>query len=135
MCILSSSLSGPRYQLRFSLAGSTILSIAYGLEVLPENDPYILAAEAGLCSLAKAAVPGAFLVDSIPPLKYIPGLSKSILKTVWLTKEGQSFSDWFPGSQCMICLPVVKLMVPRCNIQAQGEGVAAIFEDDERNAL
>ncbi|KAK0440601.1 cytochrome P450 [Armillaria borealis] len=55
------------------LAGSTILSIAYGLEVLPENDPYILAAEEGLCSLAKAAVPGAFLVDSIPLLKYIPG--------------------------------------------------------------
>ncbi|KAK0234561.1 cytochrome P450 [Armillaria nabsnona] len=55
------------------LAGSTILSIAYGLEVLPENDPYILAAEAGLCSLAKAAAPGAFLVDSIPLLKYIPG--------------------------------------------------------------
>ncbi|KAK0452985.1 cytochrome P450 [Desarmillaria tabescens] len=60
------------------LAGSTILSIAYGLEVLPENDPYILAAEAGLYSLAKAAVPGAFLVDSIPLLKYIP--------------------DWFPGA-------------------------------------
>ncbi|KAG7440108.1 cytochrome P450 [Guyanagaster necrorhizus] len=60
------------------LAGSTILSIAYGLEVRPENDPYVLAAEAGLCSLAKAAVPGAFLVDSIPLLKYIP--------------------DWFPGA-------------------------------------
>ncbi|KAK0486576.1 cytochrome P450 [Armillaria novae-zelandiae] len=60
------------------LAGSTILSIAYGLEVLPENDPYIFAAEAGLCSLAKAAVPGAFLVDSVPLLKYIP--------------------DWFPGA-------------------------------------
>ncbi|KAK0200298.1 cytochrome P450 [Desarmillaria ectypa] len=58
------------------LAGSTILSIAYGLEVLPDNDPYILAAEAGLCSLAKAAVPGAFLVDSVPLLKYIPDWSQ-----------------------------------------------------------
>lgn len=60
-----------------SLAGSTILSIAYGLKVLPSNDPYIEVAEAGLFSLAKAAAPGAFLVDSLPFLKYVP--------------------DWFPG--------------------------------------
>ncbi|KAK0187278.1 cytochrome P450 [Armillaria mellea] len=81
------------------LAGSTILSIAYGLEVLPENDPYILAAEAGLCSLAKAAAPGAFLVDSIPLLKYIPGLSKFILKTTCADKRVPILlSDWFPGA-------------------------------------
>ncbi|KAF9016760.1 cytochrome P450 [Hymenopellis radicata] len=60
------------------LAGATILGIAYGLDVLPKNDPYIQVAEAGLQSLAQAAAPGAFLVDALPILKYVP--------------------EWFPGA-------------------------------------
>ncbi|GLB42757.1 putative cytochrome P450 family protein [Lyophyllum shimeji] len=54
------------------MAGETIVSIAYGLEVLPKNDPYIALGEIGAHTLLKAAVPGAFLVDSIPALKYVP---------------------------------------------------------------
>lgn len=54
------------------MAGETIISITYGLEVLPKNDPYITLGELGAHTLLKAAVPGAFLVDSIPALKYIP---------------------------------------------------------------
>ncbi|KAJ7584750.1 cytochrome P450 [Mycena floridula] len=54
------------------LAGATIMRIAYGLDVLPSNDPFIAAAEAGLTTLAKACVPGAFLVDAFPILKHVP---------------------------------------------------------------
>jgi hypothetical protein len=60
------------------MAGETIMSIAYGLEVQANNDPYIKTAEQGVHPLAAAAVPGAFLVDTLPFLKYIP--------------------EWFPGA-------------------------------------
>lgn len=49
-----------------SMAGENILSITYGIDVQPANDPYINLAEKAVFSLVTAAVPGAFLVDSIP---------------------------------------------------------------------
>ncbi|KAJ8079621.1 hypothetical protein PM082_011208 [Marasmius tenuissimus] len=59
-------------------AANIILSIAYGIEVLPENDPYVALAEEGVRILGTAQRPGAYLVESIPLLKYIP--------------------EWFPGA-------------------------------------
>ncbi|KAJ3512407.1 hypothetical protein NLJ89_g3545 [Agrocybe chaxingu] len=60
------------------MAGETIISIAYGLDVQPKNDPYVEIAEKGVHPLLEAGVPGAFLVDSLPVLKYVP--------------------EWFPGA-------------------------------------
>ncbi|THU83987.1 cytochrome P450 [Dendrothele bispora CBS 962.96] len=54
------------------LAASTILGIAYGIDVLPSNDPYVEAAENALESLGLGIAPGAFLVESLPFLKYVP---------------------------------------------------------------
>ncbi|KAJ4493679.1 cytochrome P450 [Lentinula edodes] len=61
-----------------SLAASTILGIAYGIDVQEDNDPYVDAAERALVSLGLGIAPGVFLVESIPALKYIP--------------------EWFPGA-------------------------------------
>ncbi|KAJ7251370.1 cytochrome P450 [Mycena rebaudengoi] len=52
--------------------GALIMSIAYGIETLPSNDPYMETAEAAIDALAQAAVPGRYLVDVIPVLKYVP---------------------------------------------------------------
>ncbi|RXW19972.1 hypothetical protein EST38_g5879 [Candolleomyces aberdarensis] len=60
------------------LAGETILSISYGLQIQEENDPYLELSRVGLQAFTDAAVPGAFLVDSFPILKYVPA--------------------WFPGA-------------------------------------
>ncbi|KAF8960408.1 cytochrome P450 [Flammula alnicola] len=54
------------------MAGETIISVAYGLDVKDQDDPYIKTAEAGVHPLLAAAVPGAFLVDMLPFLKYVP---------------------------------------------------------------
>jgi hypothetical protein len=54
------------------MAGEIIMSIVYGIEVLPKGDPYIATAEKGVETIAAGALPGAFLVDTIPALKYIP---------------------------------------------------------------
>ncbi|KAJ7032278.1 cytochrome P450 [Mycena alexandri] len=60
------------------MAGETIMSLTYGIDVLPAHDPYISLAEEAVNSAAVATIPGKFLVDSIPMLKHIP--------------------DWFPGA-------------------------------------
>jgi len=54
------------------MAGEVIMSIAYGIDVKPKDDPFIMAAEEGVHPVVAAGVPGAFLVDSIPILKYVP---------------------------------------------------------------
>ena len=61
-----------------SLVGSTTLSMTYGINVRPYNDPNIAIAEEAIAALAELGVAGAFLVDILPILKYIP--------------------DWFPGA-------------------------------------
>ncbi|KAF8514704.1 cytochrome P450 [Hysterangium stoloniferum] len=53
-------------------AGALILESTYGITVLPENDPYLNLAEAAMAIIARVAQPGAFLVDVLPILKYIP---------------------------------------------------------------
>jgi len=54
------------------MAGETIISVTYGLPIKPTNDPYIEIAEKAVHQLALAVVPGKYLVDTLPWLKYIP---------------------------------------------------------------
>ncbi|THU95902.1 cytochrome P450 [Dendrothele bispora CBS 962.96] len=54
------------------LAGSTILAITYGIEVLPSGDPSIKAAERCLDAITLATMPGMFWVDAFPPLAHLP---------------------------------------------------------------
>lgn len=54
------------------------MSVAYGIQIQQENDPYLTLAEGANQGAVIAAVPGRFLVDAIPLLKYVP--------------------DWFPGA-------------------------------------
>ena len=53
--------------------------MTYSINVRPYNDPYIKTAEEAMESAAELLIPGAFLVDTIPILKYVP--------------------EWFPGAQ------------------------------------
>ena len=65
--------------LRTSLIGSTTLSMTYSIKVQPHNDPYIKVAEEAVAAVTELLIPGAFLVDIIPILKYVP--------------------EWFPGAK------------------------------------
>ena len=69
----------PLHFLRPSLLGSTTLSMTYSISVQPYNDPYVKIAETAAADVAELQIPGAFLVDSIPILKYVP--------------------EWFPGAK------------------------------------
>ncbi|KDR66539.1 hypothetical protein GALMADRAFT_161961 [Galerina marginata CBS 339.88] len=52
--------------------GGMALSLAYGLPIHPSDDPYINLAAKAVASIGEAAIPGAFLVDMMPFLKYVP---------------------------------------------------------------
>ena len=53
--------------------------MAYSFNVRPYNDPYIKIAEEAIVAITELMIPGAFLVDIIPILKYVP--------------------EWFPGAK------------------------------------
>lgn len=42
------------------------MDIAYGIKILPQNDPYVDAAEKAMASANAAATPGKYLVDFVP---------------------------------------------------------------------
>ena len=54
------------------------MKIGYGIAVQESDDPYILIAEETMSGISDAGIPGAFLVDMFPALKYVP--------------------SWFPGA-------------------------------------
>ncbi|PSR74371.1 hypothetical protein PHLCEN_2v9879 [Hermanssonia centrifuga] len=60
--------------------GELILRLAYGYKVATEQkeDPLVKIAEEAMQGFSRASEPGAFLVDTIPQLKYLP--------------------EWFPGA-------------------------------------
>jgi hypothetical protein len=55
-----------------SLGGAIAIALAYGLEIQKNDDRYLEIAEKALVGLTASGAPGAFLVDSIPLLKYMP---------------------------------------------------------------
>ncbi|KAJ7044390.1 cytochrome P450 [Mycena alexandri] len=55
------------------MAGGLIMQVTYGIEVSSaKDDPYISIAKEVMHGLSVASIPGAFLVDTIPALKYVP---------------------------------------------------------------
>ncbi|KAF8586652.1 cytochrome P450 [Ramaria rubella] len=53
------------------LSGAIIMEVTYGFNVRP-GDRYLEVAEKAMEAMAEAGVPGAFLVDILPILKYVP---------------------------------------------------------------
>ncbi|KAJ7607917.1 cytochrome P450 [Roridomyces roridus] len=60
------------------MTGEIIMGVTYGIDVLPTDDPYVKLAQQAVEGLVHASIPGRFLVDSVPALKYVP--------------------EWFPGA-------------------------------------
>ncbi|KAI0295706.1 cytochrome P450 [Russula brevipes] len=70
----------------------------YGHTVVDNNDPYVRLVEEASQSTSEAAVPGAFLVDLFPSLKYVPE---------WMPGAGfkKKAREWRKLSQAMINVP------------------------------
>ncbi|KAJ5857675.1 hypothetical protein N7455_008569 [Penicillium solitum] len=62
-----------RPHLVYSASGAFILTITYGYNIEPRGeDPLVRLANLAVKKFSEAAVPGAWLVDFIPALKYVP---------------------------------------------------------------
>lgn len=75
LCLAKSNL---RLTSRASYVNRVIFRTFYGLKIAEENDPYIHLAKRAMDGFIECSVPGTFLVDMIPALKYVP--------------------DWMPGT-------------------------------------
>lgn len=60
------------------MAAIVILGAAYGLEIPTKNDSHVLEAEAAIGVVVAVSMPGNYLVNVLPVLKYVPA--------------------WFPGA-------------------------------------
>ncbi|KAJ7790877.1 cytochrome P450 [Mycena leptocephala] len=80
------------------MTGGLIMSIAYGIDVLPMNDPYLKSARESMQGLALGGVPGKYLVDAIPALQYIP---------TWFPGAGfkREAQEWRKVTQQSVVLP------------------------------
>ncbi|KDR70119.1 hypothetical protein GALMADRAFT_254949 [Galerina marginata CBS 339.88] len=59
------------YHLRHNIA-AVIMAVTYGITIADTGDRYIALAEKAMEGVGAASSPGAFFVDLIPPLKYVP---------------------------------------------------------------
>ncbi|CDO68067.1 hypothetical protein BN946_scf184347.g4 [Trametes cinnabarina] len=52
--------------------GANVMKIAYDINVLPEDDPFVKLAEAGQQCIGRCTTGGVYLVEILPFLKYVP---------------------------------------------------------------
>ncbi|PPQ76418.1 hypothetical protein CVT26_013075 [Gymnopilus dilepis] len=65
-------LMGVDFNFAFMGYGETIMSLAYGMQVQENGDPYIANAEQAVHTVFSASLPGKYFVDTLPMLKYMP---------------------------------------------------------------
>ncbi|EKM55816.1 uncharacterized protein PHACADRAFT_256701 [Phanerochaete carnosa HHB-10118-sp] len=51
---------------------AVILGVTYGMEIKDHDDPYVLLAEKAIRSIVAVAMPGSYMVDYMPFMRYIP---------------------------------------------------------------
>ncbi|KAF4609449.1 hypothetical protein D9613_012942 [Agrocybe pediades] len=96
--------------LQYAISG-VALSIAYGLPIQRENDPYIALAEETVRNIGKAAHPTNFLVNFIPALMYVPDFVPG-------TGFKQKAREWKARADAFLTEPFIAA------IQAIGSGAA-----------
>ena len=114
------------------MAGTTVISITYGLDVQEENDPYTHIAEEANRSVTEAGVPGAFLVDSFPVLKYVPE---------WVPGAGfkRKAREWKELATAMLESPfraaMDRIVSPGSNCCTSREGLISILFCSRKAAI
>jgi hypothetical protein len=77
------------------MAGSTIIDIAYGLEILTSDDPYLKRAEECLQIIVQAGNPGSYLVDILPACAPHHSSLPAFFNLLSLVKY---VPEWMPGA-------------------------------------
>ncbi|KAJ8495680.1 hypothetical protein ONZ45_g12757 [Pleurotus djamor] len=98
-----------------STPASSIIEVAYGITVEPKDDPMVAVADHAMNFLNNAGIPGTYLVDHIPILRYIPS---------WL--PGAQFQKFakaaYSAAQDMINVPYANVR-ERLTVSFDGEQI------------
>ncbi|KAJ6598178.1 cytochrome P450 [Mycena vulgaris] len=80
------------------MAGELIMSMAYGINVLPSDDPYVTLANTAMHTFSLASIPETYLVNTFPILKYVP---------TWLPGAGfkRQAHEWRKLARAMVDMP------------------------------
>lgn len=117
------------------MSGEVIMYITYGIEVQPQDDSYITTAEQALRSLSAAAIPGRFIVDSVPAFKYVPA---------WMPFAGfqRKAKEWKELASAMIhspyeaikdnivCIPLHSFCLCHIFLQKNGNMIPSFVSDN-----
>ncbi|TFK25339.1 cytochrome P450 [Coprinopsis marcescibilis] len=116
------------------LAAETVLKIAYGIEIQAKNDPYVRVAEAAVHTLLAAAVPGAYLVDAIPLLKYIPawvpGAGFRTEAKEWRVLANKMVEDPYRAVKAAIANGTAIASFVSVSLQKMEEGTDEAYQED-----
>ncbi|KAL1707479.1 cytochrome P450 [Schizophyllum commune] len=118
--MLDASSSDLRKELRFMVA-STIMDITYGIDALPENDPYTQVADRAFNAGAIAAVPNSYLVNIFPILLHLPE---------WMPGTGfkKHARKWRPVTEEMVNAPFEETMRRMASDSARSSFVSLSLE-------
>ena len=100
--------------------------MTYSINVLPDNDPYIKNANEAVAALGELVVAGAFLVDIIPVLKYVPEWfpgAKFQRKAAVMRKQAAKMrnSTFAVAEKLMVCDPFLEFLSNYLMIQSSGQ--------------
>ncbi|KAL1663539.1 cytochrome P450, partial [Schizophyllum commune] len=118
--MLDASSNDLRKELRF-MAASTIMDITYGIDALPENDPYTQVADRAFNAGAIAAVPNSYLVNIFPILLHLPE---------WMPGTGfrKHARKWRPVTEKMVEAPFEETMRRMVSDSARNSFVSLSLE-------
>ena len=93
------------------MSGSVSMDIAYGMKPQEKDDPFIACSERAVAGVVRAFVPGAFLVDMIPILKYVPewvpGANFQRLARQWKKETDDTFDlPWAAAKERIVSVSV-----------------------------
>ncbi|KAL1755741.1 cytochrome P450 [Schizophyllum commune] len=118
--MLDASSQDLRKELRFMVA-STIMDITYGIDALPEHDPYTQVADRAFDAGAIAAVPNSYLVNIFPMMMHLPE---------WMPGAGfkKHARKWRPVTEEMVNAPFEETLRRMASDSARSSFVSLSLE-------
>ncbi|GJJ11037.1 hypothetical protein Clacol_005268 [Clathrus columnatus] len=108
------------------ILGASVLEVTYGIEVTSEKDPLLVLSETTIQRATEAGIPGTYLVDILPPLKYIPSWFPGAKFKRELSQLGKQVTE-------MLNKPVEVARTSLKNGDARASVVSALIENFEND--
>ncbi|GJJ11049.1 hypothetical protein Clacol_005280 [Clathrus columnatus] len=109
-----------------SILGGSILEVTYGIEAISEEDPLLVLSENTIQRVTEAGIPGTYLVDIFPTLKYVPSWFPGAKFKTELNQLGKQVTE-------MLNKPVEIAKSNLINGDARPSAISALIEEFEND--